>query len=137
MDRLRNVLKFLLGNVPSETDQQNSLSILPYEQLLPLDQYVLHCLAIHCKQIEKFYAEFKYNKVVLETQSFVASILSSFYFYLIKDRLYCDSRDSHSRKAAITALFHIKDNLIASISPILPVLSREVSLHATGDINCE
>ena len=127
VDRLRNVFKFLLGNLPPSLSEDD---LLNFQQLLPLDRYILHCLTSHCQQVNECYDQFMYNKVILQTQHFVASLLSSFYFDLVKDRLYCDSRDSLERKSANTVMFHILNNLQASISPILPILCREVSLHS-------
>ena len=129
IDRLRNVFKFLLRNLPQDIKLDEMLS---YEELLPLDRYILHCLTKYCAQTNELYDQFNYNKVVLQTQFFVASTLSAFYFDLVKDRLYCESIDSKERKSASTVLFHVLNNLTASISPILPVLCREVSLNFTA-----
>ena len=127
VDRLRNVFRFLLGNLPNDMSAEDLLS---YQELLPLDRFILHSLTLHCKQVNEFYNQFLYNKVVQQTQFFVGSILSSFYFDLLKDRLYCDLSDSRQRKSADTVMFHVLNNLKASISPILPVLCREISLHS-------
>ena len=104
--------------------------LLNIRDLPPIDRYILHCLTLYCQQVDEFYDSFNYNKVVLQTQNFVASKLSAFYFDLLKDRLYCDLGSSTERKSANTVLFHVLNNLQASISPILPVLCREVSLHS-------
>ena len=104
--------------------------VLSYQEILPLDRFILHSLALHCKQVNEYYDQFLYNKVILQTQFFVGSTLSSFYFDLLKDRLYCESINSKQRKSANTVMFHVLNNLKASISPILPVLCREVTLHS-------
>ena len=129
IDRMRNIFKFLLGNIPDNLSCDN----LPVQDdLLPLDRYILHCLTLHCKQIEEYYTNFHYNKVVTQTQFFIGSTLSSFYFDLIKDRLYCDSGTSKERMSANKVLWHVLNNLQATISPILPVLCREVTLHSNS-----
>ena len=117
----------MLGNLPDDLDVKD---LLPFQKLLPIDRYILHCLALHCKQVDVLYNQFLYNKVVQQTQFFVGSTLSSFYFDLVKDRLYCDMSYSIQRKSANTVMFHVLKNLQASISPILPVLCREVTLHS-------
>ena len=127
IDRLRNVFKFLLGNLPKDMKKEDLLNT---SDLVPIDRYILHCLAMYCRQVDEFYDGFNYNKVVLHTQNFVASKLSAFYFDLVKDRLYCDLGHSKERKSVNSVLFHVLINLQASISPILPVLCREVSLHS-------
>ena len=134
VDRLRNVFRFLLGNLPDDLDVKD---LLPCQELLPIDRYILHCLALHCKQVDILYNQFLYNKVVQQTQFFVGSTLSSFYFDLVKDRLYCDMSYSKQRKSANTAMYHVLNNLQASISPILPVLCREVTLHSNSLSNAK
>ena len=52
VDRLRNVFKFLLGNcynVPNDP--------LPYQDMLTLDKYILHQLAIYSEDVSKHYDE--------------------------------------------------------------------------------
>jgi isoleucyl-tRNA synthetase len=45
--------------------------------------------------------------------------LSNIYLDVLKDRLYCDGRGSHSRRCAQTALAQILDSLIRLLAPIL------------------
>ena len=45
-------------------------------------------------QLGEFYDKFLYNKVCLAINHFVSNQMSSFYFHLIKDRLYCDAQTS-------------------------------------------
>ena len=54
--------------------------------------------------------------------------LSSFYFDIIKDRLYCDGADSLSRRSAQTALWMILDAMTRMFAPILAFTCDEVWL---------
>ena len=54
--------------------------------------------------------------------------LSSFYFDIIKDRLYCDEADSLSRRSAQTALYLILDAMTRMFAPILAFTCDEIWL---------
>jgi isoleucyl-tRNA synthetase len=52
--------------------------------------------------------------------------MSNFYLDIIKDRLYCDPRDSLSRKSAQTAIYLILDALVRMLAPLLAFTSEEI-----------
>ena len=65
-----------------------------------------------------------------------SSTCSSFYFDIIKDRLYCDGADSLSRRSAQTALFLILDTMTKMFAPILAFTCDEIWLampHRASD----
>ena len=51
--------------------------------------------------------------------------LSSFYFKSTKDRLYCDAKDSTSRRAAQAVYYQIYEQLLTCLVPICPMLVIE------------
>ena len=52
--------------------------------------------------------------------------MSSFYLDVVKDRLYADGTDSHSRRSAQTTMHTIADTLARLLAPILVHTSEEV-----------
>ena len=54
--------------------------------------------------------------------------LSSFYLDIIKDRLYCEGKDSLERRSAQTALFLILDTMTKLFAPILAFTCDEIWL---------
>ena len=54
--------------------------------------------------------------------------LSSFYFDILKDRLYCDEAEGLSRRSAQTALFLILDAMTRLFAPILAFTCDEIWL---------
>ena len=52
--------------------------------------------------------------------------MSNFYLDVIKDRLYCDAKDSLSRRSAQTAIYTILDHLMRLLAPLLAFTSNEV-----------
>ncbi len=55
--------------------------------------------------------------------------MSNFYLDIIKDRLYCETRDSVLRRAAQTAMYDILSALTRLVAPILVFTSEEIWQH--------
>lgn len=52
--------------------------------------------------------------------------MSSFYLDIIKDRLYCEYRSSHTRRSCQTVLAEVLNVLVRMISPILSFTSEGI-----------
>ena len=66
---------------------------------------------------------------------FCVTTLSSFYLDIVKDRLYCDEKDSLSRRSAQTALYLTLHTLSKLFAPILAFTCDEIwlAMPHTGD----
>ena len=51
--------------------------------------------------------------------------MSSIYMDVLKDRLYCDAKDSHSRRSCQTAMQSILDAMVRMLAPILAHTAEE------------
>ena len=71
---------------------------------------------------------FDFHRLFIALPSFCATDLSSFYFDIRKDSLYCDSIKSRRRRAARTVLSEIYSCLTAWFAPILCFTSEEAWL---------
>ncbi|KAK7904495.1 hypothetical protein WMY93_017102 [Mugilogobius chulae] len=129
ISKLRNTLKFLLGNLHGFDPRTQAVDP---KEMHYIDQYMLHLLREYSIKVTDAYSEFDAGRVIRLLQAFISRDLSSFYFSIIKDRLYCDPEDSLGRRSCQTALEEILDGVSRSIAPILPHLSEEVYLHAPG-----
>ena len=94
-----------------------------------VDQFMLHQLRQYYLDIVDFYESMSYNKVCISTINFFVNDLSGFYLTIIKDRLYCDAKDSLKRKSALTTLHFLGEYLTKCLSPILPVMVQEIKQH--------
>ena len=56
--------------------------------------------------------------------------LSSFYYEIVKDRLYAEAANSLLRRSSQTVLWHLLNFLPMSLSPIAYQLSEEIFKHA-------
>ncbi|XP_049453109.1 isoleucine--tRNA ligase, mitochondrial isoform X2 [Epinephelus fuscoguttatus] len=129
INKLRNTLKFLLGNVQGFDPRVQAVDP---KEMHYIDQYMLHLLREYSIKVTDAYTEFDAGRAIRVLQAFITRDLSSFYFSIIKDRLYCDAEDSLGRRSCQTVLEEILDGVTRSIAPVLPHLAEEVYLHAPG-----
>ena len=118
-------MRFLLSNLTnlspelkSEKDLEKKLSLVDHHILYKLEKLII--------ESRKNYSEYNFNPVYSSLMNFCTNNLSSFYFEICKDSLYCDSLNSLRRKQIITTLYYLLEGLLKIISPILPYLSEEV-----------
>ncbi|GMK54006.1 hypothetical protein CspeluHIS016_0105920 [Cutaneotrichosporon spelunceum] len=126
--KLRSTLRFMLANTANATTP-------PVEeaQLTLVDRYVLHELSTLEHMAREAYEDFTFNKVLQGVASFTSSTLSSFYFDVAKDALYCDPVNGTRREAIIATQHYILNTVLKMIAPIVPHLAEEVyeSMGAT------
>ncbi|KAM4541295.1 isoleucine--tRNA ligase, mitochondrial isoform 4-T4 [Fundulus diaphanus] len=134
INKLRNTLRFLLGNLDGFDPRVQAVDP---KQMYYVDQYMLHLVREYSLKVTDAYSEFDAGRVIRIVQAFVNRDLSSFYFSIIKDRLYCSPEDSLGRRSCQTALEEILDGVTRSVAPILPHLAEEVYLHAPGHDKAE
>ncbi|XP_068607883.1 isoleucine--tRNA ligase, mitochondrial [Brachionichthys hirsutus] len=127
--KLRNTLRFLLGNLRGFDPRLHAVAP---QEMHYVDQYLLHLLREYSIKVTDAYSEFDAGRALRVLQAFVTGDLSSFYFSIIKDRLYCDPEDSLGRRSCQTVLQEILEGVTRSVAPILPHLAEEVYLHAPG-----
>jgi isoleucyl-tRNA synthetase len=121
--RLRNTLKFLLANT---ADFDASTQMLPVEQWLEVDRYALALTLELQSNSLSAYDRYEFHKVVQALQNFCAEDLGAFYLDILKDRLYTAAVDSHARRSAQSALWHIVQSLTRLMAPILSFTAEEI-----------
>uniref|UniRef100_A0A8C3MZA4 Isoleucine--tRNA ligase, mitochondrial n=1 Tax=Geospiza parvula TaxID=87175 RepID=A0A8C3MZA4_GEOPR len=123
INKLRNTLRFMLGNVEGFNPETDSI---PPAEMYIVDQYMLHLLHEYGSKVTEAYKQYDYSKVVRLLQAFCSRSLSNFYFSMIKDRLYCEEAKDPKRRSCQTVLAEALDIIIRSFAPILPHLAEEV-----------
>lgn len=126
--KLRNVIKFLLGN--SQRGQQPAPR-LTHVDLGLLDRHILNELADMETDVIRDYEELYFPGALQRINTFVSGALSSLYFEETKDILYCDEATSPRRQAVAAVLGHILYRMTRILAPITPHLSEEVSHQLT------
>ena len=121
--KLRNTLRFLLGNIH---DFKPSEHAVPFEKMEPLDQYVLARTAELDAKVRKAYDDFEFHRAYHALNEFVNTDLSALYLDVLKDRLYTFAPNHPARRSAQTALWRIAEALTRLIAPILSFTAEEV-----------
>ena len=119
--KIRNTIRFLLGNLNYYSSKDN----VSHEDLPQLEQFIRHKLFIYNKKINKYFEEFSFYKAFQLILSFCAQELSSLFFDIRKDSLYCDSSDSIVVKSTKTVMVDVFQCLIRWLSPIIPFTTEE------------
>ncbi|HSR71276.1 MAG TPA: class I tRNA ligase family protein, partial [Kiloniellales bacterium] len=119
--RLRNTLRFLLGNLAGFSESER----LPAAEMPELERWVLHRLAELDGVVRQGAADFDFHSIYQALHGFCAVDLSAFCFDVRKDSLYCDRADSPRRRACRTVLDHLFDCLTAWLAPILCFTAEE------------
>ena len=122
--RLRNTMRFMLGSLSefSEADRVDPAD------MPELERWVLHRLAELDHKVRTGYAAFDFQGVFSAVFNFATVDLSSFYFDIRKDALYCDG-DTPRRRAARTVLDILYHRLTTWLAPILVFTMEEVWLE--------
>jgi isoleucyl-tRNA synthetase len=122
--RLRNTLRFLLGNLNGFSAGER----LPRDQMPELERWVLHRLGELDGQLRRACDRLEFHPFFAELHGFCAIDLSAFYFDVRKDSLYCDPFSSPRRRAARTVLDLLFDHLTAWFAPFLCFTAEEAWL---------
>ncbi|MDA5557114.1 isoleucine--tRNA ligase [Shimia sp. MMG029] len=125
--RLRNTMRFMLGSLSDFTEADR----VDPADMPELERWVLHRLAELDHQVRKGYAEFNFQGVVSAVFNFATVELSSFYFDIRKDALYCDGNTLRRRSArtVLDILFH---RLTTWLAPVMVFTMEEVWLERFG-----
>ncbi|WP_172292655.1 isoleucine--tRNA ligase [Pseudoruegeria sp. HB172150] len=122
--RLRNTMRFMLGNLSGFTEDER----VDAAEMPELERWVLHRMAELDERVRQGYAAFDFQGVYRALFEFATGDLSSFYFDIRKDALYCDG-NSLRRRAARTVLDLLFHRLTTWLAPILVFTMEEVWLE--------
>ena len=122
--RLRNTLRFLLGNL-NEFEESERMA---YAQMPELERWALHRLWEMDTMIRQSCEDFHFHPLFTELHNFCAIDLSAFYFDIRKDSLYCDRATSTTRRAARTVLDEVFNCLTAWLAPFICFTAEEAWL---------
>ncbi|OEH84726.1 isoleucine--tRNA ligase [Desulfuribacillus stibiiarsenatis] len=121
--KVRNTFRFLLGNL-SDFNVENHR--VPYDQLEEIDQYASIRLQRLIEKTTNAYNRYDFHIVFHAIHNFCTIDLSAFYLDILKDRLYTNAPQSHSRRAAQTVIYDVLLTLVRLVTPILSHTAEEV-----------
>ena len=141
--RIRNTLRFLLGNI---ADFDPAVHALATNDWLEIDRYAVAQLAalqgddtgdsdgIYRARAGwiQAYDGFHFHLIAQDLHNYCSEELGGFYLDILKDRLYTAAKDSYARRSAQNALYHITQALLRLLAPILSFTAEEAWAFVPG-----
>ncbi|MGB8472744.1 MAG: isoleucine--tRNA ligase [Candidatus Acidiferrum sp.] len=121
--KIRNTFRFALGNL---FDFDPARDVVPDAQLEEIDRWMLERTADLVKKCRDWYAAYDFHRVYHAIHDYCVVDLSSFYFDVLKDRLYTKARKHPARRSAQTAGWKIAGALVRLAAPILVFTAEEI-----------
>jgi isoleucyl-tRNA synthetase len=126
--KLRNTLRWMLGALHYYSPDL----MVPRAELPELERLMLHRLSEVDAEVRAAYAAYDYRAVIAALSPFMNTDLSSFYFDIRKDTLYCEAYSSVKRRAALTVIDQIFGCVTTWLAPILAFTAEEAWIHRYG-----
>ena len=123
--KIRNTFRFMLGNLKDKFEKIN-FEKLDLKEFDELEQYILHKIYLIDKSVEENLKNYNFHKLFKELLNFCTLDLSSFYFDIRKDVLYCDNISSKQRKNCVIVLNIVLESLLKWFAPILVFTTDEI-----------
>ncbi len=130
--KLRNTLRWMLGSLAHfRPEDRVSDADMP-----ELERLMLSHLARLDGVVRKGYDDFDFRRIYSALSNFMTTDLSSFYFDVRKDALYCDAPSSVQRRAALTVIDRIFDCVVSWLAPVLVFTCDEAWALRHGEQSC-
>ncbi len=120
--KIRNTARYMLGNL----DGFDPNDQVPFEEMPELDKWALVRFNKLIEKVHAGYENYEFHVVYHAVHNFCAVDMSSFYLDIIKDRLYCENKNSALRRSAQTAMYIVLDGMVRMLAPILAFTAEEI-----------
>lgn len=122
--KIRNTIRFLLGNIYGNQSNQKKLQSIS-KKLDDIEKIVLTELAFSNDKIENNYKRFNFNSVLKEINLQLTNGVISYFLDYAKDILYTKKLDDKKRLKTVYVLDVILKYLLYNLAPIIPVTVEE------------
>jgi len=122
--RLRNTMRFMLGNLNDYEDDEK----ISFNEMPELERWILHKVASLDKSVRKGYKNYDFQNVFQQLFQFCTIDLSTIYFDIRKDALYCNSKEDVTKRACRTVLDILFKRLTTWLAPMLVFTMEDVWL---------
>ena len=119
--RIRNTLRYLIGNL-YEFNENEKIDVSEFPEL---EKFILHRLWEIDQTIQNCISSYNFHLMFTTLLNFCSNDLSSFYFDIRKDTIYCDSFNSQKRRAARTLLDILFNYIVRWLAPFLVFTCEE------------
>ena len=123
--KIRNTFRYLLGNLKDEVIDLD-FNKIKVNELPELEQIMLNKIQVLNTKFHNNFNIYNFHNLYKELLNFCTVDLSSFYFDIRKDTLYCDKKSSKKRESCIEVLNVIINCLLKWFAPILTFTTEEI-----------
>jgi isoleucyl-tRNA synthetase len=127
--RMRNTLRFLLGNLDGFDPSRDAL---PAAELVALDQWALERTRALQAEVLEAYRRYAFHLIYQKVHNFCSVDLGGFYLDVLKDRLYTTPAAGRARRSAQTAIYHVAECMVRWLAPILSFTTEEAWRYLPG-----
>ena len=121
--RMRNTLRFLLGNLSDFSPGEQALELTT---LVALDRWALTRLQLLHAEVIEAYRRYEFHVIYQKIHNYCVVDLGAFYLDVLKDRLYTTPTTGRARRSAQTVLWHIAEAMVRWLAPILSFTAEEI-----------
>jgi isoleucyl-tRNA synthetase len=119
--KLRNTVRYLLGALAGFDEAER----VALDDMPPLERFILHRLHELDGQVRSAYGAYLFQDVSRPLTEFCQNELSSLFFDIRRDALYCDQPESLRRRAARTVMAEVFERLTIWLAPLIPFTMEE------------
>jgi len=128
--RIRNTVRYLLGNLHGFDPKRDSVAIA---DLLALDRWALARTAALQAEIIEAYRRYAFHLIYQKVHNFCSVDLGGFYLDVLKDRMYTTPTASRARRSAQTVMQHIAECMVRWLAPLLSFTAEEIWEFLPGE----
>ncbi|MGA2421097.1 MAG: class I tRNA ligase family protein, partial [Candidatus Acidiferrum sp.] len=130
--KIRNTFRFALSNLGGFDPSRDAVA---HEEMEEIDRWMLERTAELVKKCREWYAAYEFHRVYHALHDYCVVDLSSFYYDVLKDRLYTKAPASKSRRSAQAAVLAISSALNRMAAPILTFTAEEIWKYLPKSVN--
>ena len=124
--KIRNTFRFALSNLFDFDPARDSVTDAG---LWEMDAWMLRRTGVLVQDCRRWFDNFEYHRVYHALHDFCSVELSSFYFDVLKDRLYTFAPNNRGRRSAQTAVYRIASAILRLIAPFIVFTAEEIWKH--------
>jgi len=130
--RMRNTLRFLLGNLHGFDPAEHAVA---WHELVAIDRWAIAKSFALQNDVVTAYRNYEFHDIYQKVHNFCVVELGGFYLDIIKDRMYTTGVASLPRRSAQTAMYHVAAAMVRWLAPILSFTAEEAWTFLPGTRN--
>ncbi|MDD6302573.1 MAG: isoleucine--tRNA ligase [Bacillales bacterium] len=124
--KIRNTFKFMLANISDGAAGNFDIEKDGVKEFSQVATYMLASLEQTKNQTLAYYESYDFANAISTLVNFLTGDCSAFYLSIAKDPLYCNEKDSHTRREVQTVIYLMLETLSRLFSPVLCFTMDEV-----------